>query len=106
MLARLESLSRSAAHALRRRIGCDKFGMLRLEPLEFLHHLVKLDVGDLRLVLHVIEVFVPAQFLAQFFDLFGCFFVLRHAASERQMKWAFSIQCAPSLETVCTFSAD
>ena len=103
MLPRLESFARRAAYALRRRIGSDEFRIFRLQLLEFLQHPVKLDVGDFRLVEHIIEIFVPAQFFAQFLDLFGCRCVLRHAPSENRKKRAFSIQCAPVLETGCTF---
>jgi hypothetical protein len=37
---------------------------------------------------------VPAQFLAEVFDLFGCGRVLGHAASKFRKKRSFSIQCA------------
>ena len=67
----LETLARRAAHTLRRRIGRAQFGMLGLELLEPLHEPVERGVGNFRIVRDVIEVLIPANLLAETFDLFG-----------------------------------
>ena len=58
------------ADALRGRIGRDQLGMLSFELLQLVHELVELGVGDLRIVEHVVAVFVVPNFIAQRFDLF------------------------------------
>src|SRR5260221_9547850 len=93
MLARLNALARGSTYALARRIRRDEFRMRSLEPLKFLHHLVKFDVGDFRLIEHVIEILVPADMLAQPFDLFGGVGALYHSASCIRSGQKFSIQC-------------
>src|SRR4029077_4708400 len=86
---------RRPADALRRRIRGDKFRMRGLQLLEFFHHPVKLDIGDFRLIEHVVEILVPADLVAQFFDLFGDGSALYHWASLKRTKRRVSIQCVP-----------
>src|SRR5712671_807357 len=93
MLARLNALARCSAYALAWRIRRDEFRMRGFQLLEFLHHPVKLDVGDFRLIEHVIEIFVPANTLAQFFDLFGGVRALYHSAPSERSEQRISIQC-------------
>ncbi len=81
MLARLNALARRSAYTLAWRIASDEFRMRSFELLKFLHHLVKFDVGDFRFIEHVIEILVPADMLAQPFDLFGGVGALYHSAS-------------------------
>src|SRR5260221_13154859 len=63
-----ESFAGLAAHTLRRGVRRDEFWMLRLEPLELVHQLVEVGVRNLRIVEHVIAIFVMPDFLAQDFD--------------------------------------
>ena len=58
MLHRLEPLGGTPGDTLRRRVGCDEFGMGRLERLEFLQQRVELGVCDLGVVEHVVALFV------------------------------------------------
>ena len=64
-----------ASHALRRGVGRDELRMLEFEFLQALHQLVELEVGDLRIVEHVVAVLVVADFVAQLgnflLDVFG-----------------------------------
>ncbi len=70
MLDRREPGGRSGTDPLRRRIARDQFGMLLLEPLQLRVELVVLLVGDLRVVLLVVQVDVAVQLLTEFRDLF------------------------------------
>ena len=68
----LEALDRTAGHALRRRIGGDEIGMLGLEPLELVQQPIELLVGDLRVVVDVVALFVMPDRVTQLADaLFG-----------------------------------
>ena len=58
-----------AADALGGRIRSEQFGMLGFQRLELAHQRVVFGVGDLRIVEHVILMFVVAQFLAELLDL-------------------------------------
>ena len=71
MLARLDTRARRPTHAPGRRIRREPFRMRGFQLLKFLHHPVKLDVGDFRLIEKVVEIFVFANIVAQAFDLFG-----------------------------------
>ena len=63
-----EALDRAAGDALRRRIGGDELGMLRLEPLELVQQAVELLVGDLGIVVDVVALFVVPDRVAQLVD--------------------------------------
>src|SRR6202167_3629916 len=65
-----ESLTRLAAHALRRRVGSDQLGVLGLKPLELVHQLVEVGVGKFTIIQHVVAILVVPDFLAQSFDFF------------------------------------
>ncbi len=58
-----------AAHPLRRRIGRDQLRMRGFQRDQLVHQLVELGVADLRIVEHVIAVFVVADLVAQRVDL-------------------------------------
>src|SRR5260370_5356319 len=55
---------------LRRRVWRDELRMLRLEPLELVHHLVEVGIRNFRGIEHVIAILVVPDFLAQSFDFF------------------------------------
>ena len=62
----LELRERLGADALRRRIGREELGMLRLEVPQLVDQLVVLGVGDLGVVEDVVAVVVVVELLAQF----------------------------------------
>src|ERR1700676_4312279 len=68
MLARLKSLARRPAHALRWGIWRDELGMLPLKFLELVQQAVECRVGNGRVVEHVIAVLVLADLFAQLGD--------------------------------------
>ena len=68
VLDRLESFDRPAGDALGRRVGRDEIGMLRLEPLELVQQPIELLVGDLRVVVDVVALFVVADVVAKLSD--------------------------------------
>ncbi len=59
-------------------VGGDKLGVFALEPLELFHERVELAVGDLRLVLDVVEVVVAVDLLAKLLDSAGDIFLRGH----------------------------
>ena len=63
-----EAFARFSADALGGRIGRDQLGMLASSCLQPPHHHVVFGVADFGLVQHVIQMFVMAQRVAQFFD--------------------------------------
>src|SRR5919108_2725615 len=65
-----KAFARRPAHAHRRRIRRHQLRMRRLQLFQPLHQPVVRRVRNLRLIQHVIPVFVVAQFLAQLFHLF------------------------------------
>src|SRR5271154_6017366 len=75
MFGLYESLARLAAHALCRRIGRDSFRMFGLNPLKLVHQHVEVSVRDLRIVQHVIAIFVMPNLLAQSFNFLFDFFI-------------------------------
>jgi hypothetical protein len=64
-----------ASHTLGRRIRCNKLRILRLQLLKPVYQLVKLEVGDLRIIEHVVTVLVVTDLVAQLgnfsLDVFG-----------------------------------
>ena len=58
-----EAFDRTAGDALRRRIRRDEIRMLGLEPLELVQQPIELLVGDLRIVVNVVALFVMADLL-------------------------------------------
>src|SRR5207302_4974338 len=66
----LKTLPWRAAHTHRRRIRCHQLRLCRFQLFQPLHHPVVCRVRDLRLIQHLIPVFVIAQLFAQFFNLF------------------------------------
>ena len=67
---RRESFARRAAHAHRQRIWRHQFRMRGFQLLQPVHHPVVCRIRNLRLVQHVILVFVVAQLLAKLPNLF------------------------------------
>jgi hypothetical protein len=65
MSDRLESAARLGSDALRRRIRCDEFRVLRLELLELTYETVVLGVRDLDVVERVISIVVVSDLVAQ-----------------------------------------
>jgi hypothetical protein len=63
----LEAFGGFAAHALGRRAGGEQLRVRGLDALELVHQRVVGGVGNLRGIEDVIEVFVAAEFGAQFF---------------------------------------
>ncbi len=61
----------AAADALGRRIGGDEIGMIALEILQLAQERVELGVGDLRVLVDVVALFVMADLLAKLFDAGG-----------------------------------
>ena len=61
----LELLERVGAHALRRRVGGEQLGMLRLEVAQLVQQRVVLGVRDLRVVEDVVAVVVVPEHLPQ-----------------------------------------
>ena len=51
------------ANSLGRRIGSDEFGVISFQALQFAHQAVVLDVGNLRIIEHMIEIAVMTQLL-------------------------------------------
>ena len=68
VLGGLEAFDRAAADALRRRVRRHQIRMLRLERLELLHQRIEGFVGDFRVVLDVVAVFVTTDLVAKFGD--------------------------------------
>ena len=68
MLDGREALRRAAGDALGRRIGGDEIGMLGLERLELVQKPIEFFVGDLRIVVDVVALFVVADESAKFGD--------------------------------------
>ena len=66
MAHRCEALQQTAAHPLGGRIGCQQFGVRRLQRLQFAKQAVVLSVRQFRRVQHVIAVGVVVQQLVQF----------------------------------------
>ena len=62
---RPQAFEHAAAHALRRRIGREKFGMRLLQGLQALEEPVVLGVGHLGRIEHVVEVCVAVELRAQ-----------------------------------------
>ena len=60
-----EGFGGPAGDALRRRVGGDEIGMLRLERLQLVQQAIELGVGDLRAIVDVIEIFVAPDLSAQ-----------------------------------------
>ena len=60
-----EPFDRAAGDALRRRVGRDEIRMLRLERLELVQQRVERLVGDLRIVVDVVALFVVADLVAE-----------------------------------------
>src|SRR6202011_1781872 len=67
--------------------------MRGLKLLQLLHHSVKLDVGDFRLIEHVIQILVLANVVAELIDLFSGLCALYHSVSSKRTERTFSIQC-------------
>ncbi len=65
-----KSFTRRTAHTHGRRVRRHQLRMRRLQLFQPVHHPVVRRVRNLRLIGHVIEVFVVMQLLAQVFDLF------------------------------------
>ena len=63
-----EAVDRPPGDALRRRIGRDEIGMLGLELLELVQQPIELLVGDLRIVVDVVALFVMADRVAKLAD--------------------------------------
>ena len=68
MLDRLEALDRTPGDALSRRVRRDEVGVLRLDPLELVQQPIELLVGNLRLVVNVVALFVMPDGVTQLFD--------------------------------------
>jgi hypothetical protein len=64
-----KTLARPAPYPLSGRIGSDEGGIVRFQFLQFVHELIELGVGDLRVVENVVEILVVADFLAQRLNL-------------------------------------
>ena len=71
MLDRDETLDGTPGNALCGGIGSDQLGVGRLEALELVQQPVELLVGDLRIVVDVVALFVVANRLAQFAHAVG-----------------------------------
>src|ERR1039458_8696825 len=69
-----ETLARLAAHALRRRIGRQQFGMLRLQIAQLPHQRVIFGVADFGLVQDIVQALVMAQPFPQLLDAGGNIF--------------------------------
>ena len=68
MLDGFESFDRTAGDALRRRVGGDEIRMFRLEPFQLVKQTVEFLVGDLRVGVDVVALFVVANPVAELFD--------------------------------------
>ena len=66
---------RLAADTLRRAVGRDQFGMLRLKGLQTLKKLVEFKIRYLRRVRLVIKIAVPVDLGTKLFDLFLIYFL-------------------------------
>ena len=60
-----EALDRAAGDALRRRVGRDEIGVFGFERFQFLQQRVELVVGDFRIVVDVVALFVVANLFAK-----------------------------------------
>jgi hypothetical protein len=69
-----EAFARLAAHALRRRIGRQQFGVLRFQIAQLPHQRVIFGIADFGLVQHIVQALVMAQRFPQLLDLSGNIF--------------------------------
>src|SRR5579872_4407882 len=99
MLAGLDTFARRSAYALAWRIRRDQLRVRRLKLLQFGHHSIKFYVGDFRLIEDVIEIFVPADVLAQLFDLFCDVRARYHSASSKRSERSLVYNACPSVGT-------
>ena len=68
VLGGLEAFDRATADALRRRVRRHQIRVLRLQRLELLHQRIEGFVGDFRIVLDVVAVFVTTDLVAELGD--------------------------------------
>ncbi len=71
MLDGLEPFGRPSADALRRRVGRHEIGMRLLQRPQLAQERVEFRVGDLRIGLNVVELFVTPDQLTKLANAFG-----------------------------------
>ena len=67
----MQACDRTAGNALGGRIGRDEVWMLALEGLELLHQRIERIVGDFRIVVNVVALFVMPDLIAELLDAGG-----------------------------------